>query len=291
MKSEKRFYTLIAIPGVLYLCTLVIFPIISTIIYSLQKYDFINPSKKIVWLYFANYLKIFHDPSFWIAAKNTLIFVLSGIFFEFIFGLIIALLLNKLFTKNNFVTSLILMPSIMAPIAVGLIFRFMFNSEFGIYSYILNKIGLFNGVSLLGSKATALGTVIVADIWEWTPFVAIILLAGLIALPAEPFEAARIDGANSFGVLTKITLPLLKPVIRIALLLRVVDIIKEFDKLFVMTYGGPGNASEILNFTAYRINYINFDMGLGSAYVVIIMIIIILISMGLFRVLRSTDAY
>ena len=289
MRGEKKFYIFFALPGLIYIFAVTLVPIILTLIYSFQKYFFTKPTDKIMWVGFSNYLKIFQSEYFWSSMQNTVIFLIVGVAIEFILGLIIALLFDAAFKKNNIATSLILLPSIAAPLVVGLIFRYMYNAEFGIASFVLNKLGLFNNISLLGNKNTALGAIISADIWQWTPFVAIILLSGLIGLPHEPFEAARIDGANYFGILRRITLPLLKPVIRIVILLRIVDVIKEFDKIFVMTYGGPGVASEVLNFTAYRVNYVNFDMGLGSAYVMLILIIIILISIFLVKVLKTEE--
>lgn len=290
MKSKDKFFTLISLPAILYLLSLVLFPLVLTIYLSFYKYNFIeNPFNEIKWIGLNNYINIFTDSNFWNSTMNTGIYLVLGILFELLIGLIIALLLFNLFENTSIVTSLILLPSIIAPIVVGFIFRFTFNPQFGIFDYVLRMMGFLKENSILGNYATALLGIIIADIWQWTPFVAIIIFSGLIALPSEPYEAARIDGANDFVILTKITLPSLKPVIIIVALIRIADIVREFDKIFVMTYGGPGRASEVLNFTAYRINYINFDMGIGSAYVVIIFAVVILLSLAIFKTFYTQE--
>lgn len=290
MKSKDKFFALISLPAILYLLSLVLFPLVLTIYLSFYKYNFIeNPINEIKWIGLNNYINIFTDSNFWNSTMNTGIYLVLGILFELLIGLIIALLLFNLFENTSIVTSLILLPSMIAPIVVGFIFRFTFNPQFGIFDYVLRMMGFLKESSILGNYTTALLGIIIADIWQWTPFVAIIIFSGLIALPSEPYEAARIDGANDFVILTKITLPSLKPVIIIVALIRIADIVREFDKIFVMTYGGPGRASEVLNFTAYRINYINFDMGIGSAYVVIIFAIVILLSLAIFKTFYTQE--
>jgi multiple sugar transport system permease protein len=284
LKQNNKFFALISLPGIIYLLSIVLFPIIFTVYLSFHKYNFIEtPLSNIRWIGLGNYITIFKDSTFWNSTLNTGIYLVVGVVVELVIGLGIALLIFRLFKNQNIVTSLILLPSMMAPIVIGLVFRFMFNPQFGVFDFILSKMGLVVANSVLGNRSTALLGIIFADIWQWTPFIAIIILSGLIALPHEPFEAARIDGANGLEILTNITLPLLRPVLTVAILIRMADIVREFDKIFVMTYGGPGAASEVLNFTAYRINYINFDMGVGSAYVVVIFAIVILLSVAVFK--------
>ncbi len=291
IKKEKQFYRVLIVPGVVFLFAIIIIPIVLTFIFSFQNYNFANPSQKIIWVGFKNYFTVLTDRVFGLSLLNTIIYVFSAVSVEFVLGLIVALLIFRVLSTRNIIISLFLLPSIMAPIVIGMIFRFTLNTEYGLFSYLLNKIGLFRGISILGDKRTALGSIIVADIWQWAPFIAVIILAGLITLPEEPFEAAKIDGASELTILTRITLPLLVPVIRIAVMLRIVDVIKEFDKIFVMTEGGPGMASETVNFYAYRVNFRFFDMGKGSAQVIIIMIIIVLFSIILFKILKTNVEY
>ncbi len=274
------------IPGTLFLALIIVMPIISTFIMSLKEYNFIKP-RSAYWVGMANYVEILTDASFWTSVYHTFVYVFFAVSIEFVLGLGIAVLFFNLSNDKSILMSLILLPSVMSPVVVGLIFRYMLNTEFGLLSFALNKIGLFKTVSLLGNASTALPSIIAADIWQWTPFVTLMLLAGLIALPTEPYEAAHIDGAGPLTVLFQITLPLLIPVIRVAIMLRIVDVIKEFDKIFVMTEGGPGTASETLNYLSYRVNFRYFNMGLGSAQVIIILAIIIAISIVIIKSFKS----
>ncbi len=274
------------IPGIAFLSLIIIVPIISTFVMSLKEYNFIKPQAS-YWVGLSNYISIVKDPNFWVSAYHTLIYVISAVSIEFVLGLAIALLFFNLSNDKSILMSFILLPSVMSPVVVGLIFRYMLNTEFGLFSFLLNKVGLFRDVSILGNTATALPAIIAADIWQWTPFLTLMLIAGLIALPTEPYEAARIDGAGGFTILFKITLPLLIPVIRVSLMLRIVDVVKEFDKIFVMTEGGPGTASETMNYLSYRVNFRYFDMGFGSAQVIIILLIILAISVVIIKSLKS----
>jgi multiple sugar transport system permease protein len=284
--KKERYYLTMMIPGIAFLSLIIIVPIISTFVMSLKEYNFIKPQTS-HWVGLSNYISIVKDPNFWISAYHTLIYVISAVSIEFVLGLAIALLFFNLSNDKSVLMSFILLPSVMSPVVVGLIFRYMLNTEFGLFSFLLSKAGLFKDVSILGNTATALPAIIAADIWQWTPFLTLMLIAGLIALPTEPYEAARIDGAGGFTILFKITLPLLIPVIRVSLMLRIVDVVKEFDKIFVMTEGGPGTASETMNYLSYRVNFRYFNMGFGSAQVIIILLIILAISVVIIKSLKS----
>ncbi|MFA5570351.1 MAG: carbohydrate ABC transporter permease [Sphaerochaetaceae bacterium] len=255
---------------------------------SLQSYNFTRPSAK-SWIGLKNYADIFTDSLFWESIWHTVVYTVVAVASEFFLGLLIALLFYRISKENSPLMSLFILPSVISPVVVGLIFRYMLNTEFGYFTYLLNKVGLFKNIALLGNVKTALGSVIAADIWQWTPFLALMLLSGMITLPQEPFEAAKVDGASQLDTLIHIMLPLLKPVIRVSLMLRIADAVKEFDKLFVMTEGGPGTASETLNYLSYRINFRYFQMGRGSALVFIILIFIILLSIVVLRTLSVKE--
>jgi len=276
------------IPGTIFLIIVILAPIISTFVMSLQSYNFTRPSAK-SWIGLKNYADIFTDSLFWESIWHTVVYTVVAVASEFFLGLLIALLFYRISKENSPLMSLFILPSVISPVVVGLIFRYMLNTEFGYFTYLLNKVGLFKNIALLGNVKTALGSVIAADIWQWTPFLALMLLSGMITLPQEPFEAAKVDGASQLDTLIHIMLPLLKPVIRVSLMLRIADAVKEFDKLFVMTEGGPGTASETLNYLSYRINFRYFQMGRGSALVFIILIFIILLSIVVLRTLSVKE--
>ena len=229
LSKKNRYYIMLMIPGCLFLLSLIIAPIISTFLMSLQSYNFTKPDAK-SWIGLKNYVDIFKDALFWESVRHTVVYVVGAVGLEFVLGMLIALLFFRLTKENSPMMSFFILPSVISPVVVGLIFRYMLNTEFGFFTFLLNKIGMFENVALLGNAKTALQSVIAADIWQWTPFLALMFVAGLLALPSEPFEAARVDGASAFDTLFRITLPLLKPVIRVLLMMRVADVVKEFDK-------------------------------------------------------------
>ena len=279
---------MLMIPGCVFLLVVIVAPIISTFSMSLTNYNFTKPQSK-TFVGFKNYIDIFKDPFFWETAWHTLIYVVSAVALEFSLGTLLALFFFRLNKENSILMSFFILPSVISPIVVGLIFRYMLNTEYGFFTYFLNNLGLFKGVALLGNSATALPSVIVADIWQWTPFMTLMIISGLISLPTEPYEAAKVDGASGATIFFRITLPLLIPVVRVSLMLRIADVIKEFDKIFVMTDGGPGTATETLNYYSYRVNFRYFTMGKGSALVTIILVFILIISVIMIKMMKSVN--
>ena len=279
---------MLMIPGCVFLLVVIVAPIISTFSMSLTNYNFTKPQSK-TFVGFKNYIDIFKDPFFWETAWHTLIYVVSAVALEFSLGTLLALFFFRLNKENSILMSFFILPSVISPIVVGLIFRYMLNTEYGFFTFILNNLGLFKGVALLGNSATALPSVIVADIWQWTPFMTLMIISGLISLPTEPYEAAKVDGASGATIFFRITLPLLIPVVRVSLMLRIADVIKEFDKIFVMTDGGPGTATETLNYYSYRVNFRYFTMGKGSALVTIILVFILIISVIMIKMMKSVN--
>jgi multiple sugar transport system permease protein len=194
---------------------------------------------------------------------------------QLVLGMGIALLLQRQVVAQGLIRTALLLPMMTTPVVVGLIWRFMFNPTQGIVNYLLGLIGI-PGPNWLGGLQTGLLSVMIADIWEWTPFMVLILLAALQTLPQEPYEAAAIDGASTWQTFLHITLPLLRPTIVVAVLLRAIDSFKTFDLVYVMTNGGPGTSTETLSFYTYKWGFKFFQMGYASAlsFVMLIMVII-----------------
>jgi multiple sugar transport system permease protein len=194
---------------------------------------------------------------------------------QLLLGMGIALLLQRQVIARGLLRTALLLPMMTTPVVVGLIWRFMYNPTQGILNYLLGQVGLPTP-NWLGSLQTGFIAVMIADIWEWTPFMVLILLAALQTLPQEPFEAAAIDGASAWQAFLHITLPLLRPTIVVAVLIRAIDSFKTFDLVYVLTNGGPGTSTETLSFYTYKWGFKFFQMGYASAlsFVMLIMVII-----------------
>ena len=217
-------------------------------------------------------------------------FVSASVSSQLILGFAMALLINRPHIKGiGVVRTLIILPMSITPIVVGLMWRILYNPSFGLINAFLGLLGIV-GPEWLGSKDTALLSVILVDIWQWTPFMFLMMTAGLQSLPAEPFEAALVDGASGFQILRLITLPLMKPIILVAVLFRIIDGFKvsTFDSIFIMTKGGPGSITQTLNIYAFLTGFEWFNLGYASAMVVFTLVLLTIIGrlflrMGVFR--------
>lgn len=268
--EEKSLIVTLMVPfGILIALTAV--PLVFTFWNSLFSWNLMYPdSRKFIW--FGNFLQLATDSLFWNAAGNTLYQVTVTVAGQLLLGLLIALLLDRSFLGVGILRSLYLFPMMTTPIVAGLAWRMFFNGDFGIINYFLNLVGL-PGPNWLGDPAWAMPAVILTDWWLSTPFVTMILLAGLKSMSQEPYEAARIDGATWFQTFRFVTLPQLTPMILLATLFRVMDAIKRFDSIFVMTAGGPGNATETFNLYAYNKTFVDLDIGYGAALSVLMLVV------------------
>lgn len=263
-------------PAVLILATISLFPFVYSLWLSLNKWNLADRTATWTLVGLKNYITIFTtDPFFGSAIKATFIFLGGAVVVEMILGLAIALLLNDEFRGQGLIRTMIMLPLMTTPVVVGLIWRFMYNPERGMVNYLLSLVGI-TGPDWLGRHQTAMPAVIFADIWEWTPFVALIVLAALQALPREPFEAALIDGASAWQSFRYITFPLIQPALLVALLIRLMDAFKTFDLIYVLTLGGPGVSTQALSLYTYKYGFKFFRMGYASAlsYIMIILMII-----------------
>jgi multiple sugar transport system permease protein len=230
------------------------------------------------------------DPYFWTIIRNTAVQVFGTVSLQVVIGVLLALLFSRAARGMNFARGLIMLPMMTTPVVVGVIWRFMVNPDFGIINYLLSVVGL-HGPDWLGRPVLAMATVIAADVWLSTPFVTVILVAGISSLPIEPFEAATVDGATSWQTFVHITMPLLSPVIWVAVMFRLIDALKRFDSIVIMTAGGPGNATETLNLFAYSNAFTMMDAGYGSSLAVLLFLLIGFISIfTIRRVQRSGNA-
>lgn len=252
-------------PGAVILALVVAFPLAYSINLSLRKYSQVIPGHTGQWAGLDNYRRLLSDADFGATVVTTVIFTVSAVALEMLLGTCLGIMLDRLTRFRRAVTSVLLLPMIVTPLIVGLLFNFAFNAQFGYLTWALNLVGLSPEQGLLNKGSTALVVLVAVDVWEWLPFVALIVMAGLRALPASPFEAASIDGASLWQTYRFIMLPMLKPVLVVAVLFRATEAIREFDKVFVLTGGGPGSSTTVNDLYQYRISFHEWDLSYGAA--------------------------
>lgn len=270
---------LFSLPGLLFVFAFMIFPIFYNLLLSFQNMTISNLRGDRDFIGFANYATIFQDPLFTLSFRNSIIFTFLCIVFQFAIGFLLALYFNKKFPGRDAMRSLMLLAWMLPMIITAALFKWLFAGDHGIINYVLLSLGIIEQpIFWLSNSSTALYSTIVANIWVGIPFNMIILLGGLQSLPLHLYEAAKIDGANRFQQFTRITWPLLKPTIYILLMLGIIYTFKVFDLIFMMTGGGPVNASTVFPLYAYRLAFIQFDFSLGATVASFMFLILIIIA-------------
>jgi len=272
LRLQKSGSYFVMMPGLILLFLFSVYPFLFLVKISFQKYSPIGTVNPYVG--FDNYIQLFQDHNFWNAIKVTVIFVMSTVSLEFVIGLGLAVILNQLRFGERVIQSLILIPIAMAPTVVGLMFRFMMNDQYGVLNYFAEMLGLPR-TAWLSEPSLALPALIATDVWQWTPFMMIILLAGLKGIPDEPYEAARIDGASSWQTFRYVTIPQLSKIIYIALLLRIIDAFRIYDTVYMMTKGGPVNVTSTLSWIVYDKGFKFLEFGYGAAICVVLLIFVV----------------
>lgn len=264
--SQRTFLLACLLPVLVFLALVAVGPTAVALIDSLRELSLLVFGERGKFIGLTNYRELLSgDTKFYSAILHTLFFVAIVVPFEFVLGLAVALWINRQFRGRRLVLTIIMIPTMTAPVVVGMMWRFLLMPSFGVITSYLNSLGFFVETPIFSDGTTAFVALMVIDIWEWTPFVMLILLAGLTAMPRAPIEAATLDGASRWQILLHVELPLLRPLIIIALLLRSIDASKVFDIVYILTGGGPGNATEMVSTFAYRTNFIIWNMGYGAA--------------------------
>jgi multiple sugar transport system permease protein len=278
-------------PTLCLLFLFVVYPTLATIQFSLSRIDITGEGLVQDFVGLENFTRAFRDPLIIEAAGRTLKWVAIVTAAEVLLGLGLALLVSSGIRWRGLVISLLILPIILPPVSVSIAWRFSYQEQFGVYNYLLSLVGL-GPVFWLSDRNIALYSVLAADIWQATPFVFLLLLAGLEALPTDPFEAAAIDGANRWQIFRAITLPLLRPTLLVVILLRAIDAARIFDKIFVMTNGGgPGTSTETLTMSIYKTAFIQFDFGYAAALSFLFQLILVALgTIYVRRVLREGQA-
>lgn len=264
-------YLLLA-PAFGLLAAILIYPILYNIYLSFWDWRFTAPADR-AFINLDNYIYLFtEDPVFWKVFRFTMTFTALTIGLEFIIGLISALLLNGIRTLQRIFSSMLLLPYMVAPIAVGLIWKLLWAREFGLVNYFLTTLG-FDRVNWLGEGTNAALAVVIAEVWRSTPFVTLILLAGLTSIPSDIMEAALVDGASRWHTFRYITLPLLAPSITVALVFQTIFKLRVFDLIFIMTNGGPGTDTLPLGILVYRTYFRYMNGGYAAAQSVVLLLL------------------
>ena len=256
---------------VLVLVAILIFPLAFSFVVSLQDFELTKIGQQ-RFIGLENYVNLISNESFWTAMRNTIVFVVVAVGIEVVLGFGLALLLhNKATFLRGFFRSTLLTPMFITPIAVGLIFRFLTNSQLGVITIGLKSLGIY--IDLFSPKLALLSIALI-DVWQWTPFVFLILLSGMYAIPRNLFEASELDGASTTRTLLFITLPLLKRVLMIVLLLRAIDLFRAFETIVATTQGGPGAATYTLPVMIWETAFVNFQMGDAAAASIVLLVIV-----------------
>jgi|TARA_B110000263_G_C15300720_1_gene507835 multiple sugar transport system permease protein len=277
------------LPLVFFLLTIELWPFLQMLHQSFHHLSFTQPTLNGEFAGLGNYRKAMNSESMMSSIGLTLKYMLIALPLEVLLAIFFSVLLSYHLKLKKYVLPILLIPMILAPIVVGLSAKLNLNPDFGIIGIFLKNLGI-SPSGLLTSANTAFLTIIVVDIWQWTPFLIMIFLASILAMPKEPFEAALIDGADRFQIFRYLTLPFLTPIIIIGILLRLTDAYKLFDQVYIMTGGGPGSSTELLTIFAYKLNFKFWNLGYGSAAVAILFLISFIISFFFVKLTYKEEA-
>ncbi|MGR9349318.1 carbohydrate ABC transporter permease (plasmid) [Rhizobium leguminosarum] len=288
LERRRLFFILMTLPAVIYVLVIGVWPLAQGIWFSLYEYNLLKPART-HFVGLGNYIDLLSDTVTRGAFVNTVIFTVGAVTVELLLGFAIALALWRDDRFNRICLALILIPVTITPLVVGLIFRALLLADYGLVGYYLAEFGISNPRGLFANANSALATLIFVDIWEWTPLVALILLAGLKALPGDILEASEVDGATALQRLRIIVIPLMLPSILLALTLRTIDAFRIFDSVYVTTGGGPGNATNTLMLHAVKQGLEFFNIGRASAISNLTLICIAVIAAGFILLIRKAD--
>jgi len=283
--SSRRYIWWWAAPAAILFLVIILIPFITALTYSFRALSFTDSTAAGQYIGVENYRKLVFDDDFYNSFKVTFLYMLPAVSLQGILGLSIALLISNVVRRARVLIPIMLLPTLLTPVVIGLVGTLTLNPDFGVIGQLLNRSGLIKE-AVLGSGTWALPAIIAVDTYQWTPFVAVILTAGLLALPKEPYEAAQVDGASRIQTFFRVTMPLLWPYFVVAVLIRVIDAFRIFDIIWVMTRGGPGTVTETVAVYAYRHTFRYWDIGYGSALIMVIFVFISILVEYLYKALQ-----
>uniref|UniRef100_A0A7C3WUK3 Sugar ABC transporter permease n=1 Tax=Thermofilum pendens TaxID=2269 RepID=A0A7C3WUK3_THEPE len=271
----KRLSFLLLLPALAMLLFVTAYPIAGTLYFSLHKYNLITGEFKFVGL--QEYIELLQDPVFQVSVRNTLVFSVSATLAQTFLGLAIAVLVNQEVRGRQWVIPLIVLPNMFSVVIVSSMWKLMLDYDTGLVNYILKALGL-QPQAWLSSVQLALPSIVIIDTWQWTPICFLIFYAGLQSIPRELYEAALVDGASPLRTFWSITLPMLKPYIALVLLLRSIDTFRLFDKVYLLTGGGPAHSTETISLYIFKTGLVFWEIGKASAASFIMLALILVVS-------------
>lgn len=281
--TDRRLAGLFISPALALLLFLSVFPLVWALYLSFTDYS-ATRDVGANWVGLHNYTDIITSADTHQRALTTLIFVIGAVGLETVLGFAIAYLISRRVRARGALTTLFLTPMMLSPVVVGLFWKFMLDVQFGVVNSFLGSLGL-GRVTWLTEKKLALLSLIVVDTWQWTPFIMLIALAGLTAVPKYLYEAAEIDRASEWFKFRRITLPLVWPLLLIAILFRAIEAFRLFDLVYILTAGGPGSSTETLSYQIYKVAFFGFDTGRASAYGILMVVVVIILAQFYLRYL------
>jgi multiple sugar transport system permease protein len=285
--TERNLQILFPLPAVVFIGLLMVFPILYTLYLSFTNWN-LTSGMEPSFVGLNSYLRVFSEPRFLHALGRTFTFTVFAVAIEVVLGVAIALILNRAFIGKSVAKLLLLLPLVATPVAVGIVFNLFYDPTIGLLNFALHAIGLPQG-RWVSSENSVIASLVLVDVWQWTPMITLIVLAGLAGLSEEPVEAARVDGASDWQILRFVTIPMVMPVILTAMILRLIDALKTFDIIFAMTGGGPGYASETLNIMGFKYSFEYFRMGQSSVILVALFLVVLICSLGIMKLRASSE--
>jgi multiple sugar transport system permease protein len=288
LERQNRTFWMFVLPAVAITLVCLLLPVGRGVQISFTNLDFLKNTNEFVGL--ANYVKALSDPEFYWALGRNVLYVVIVVIFNFLIGFGMALVCNRRFAGERVVRTVLIFPMLLIPVAAAILWRFMYNYDIGVINKTLASLGI-GRVNWLGSPDMVLYSIIITDIWAWTPWMFLILLAGLEGIPLEPIEAARIDGASGWGLVRYVILPLMRPVTRVAVSLKAIETFRTFDYVWVMSRGGPGSYSDIMSTFVYKQAYKNQAYGYSGAISFLVLVLMVAASIVVLRrvILRGEE--
>ncbi|HKK64808.1 MAG TPA: sugar ABC transporter permease [Clostridia bacterium] len=277
---QKSTPLMFLLPSLIIMAFILLVPIIMGLRLSFFEWLMRDISEEPIFVGLRNYIELFKSDNFRTSVSVTIRFVLSVVVIEIVAGLILALLLESGLKGMRFFRTLFVLPIMVAPVVVGVMWRFMYNPSYGKINYLLMQLG-FDRVGWLSNPDIALTSVIIADVWQWTPFVFLLALAALQGIPQDLSDAAVVDGANYMQKLLRIKLPYIASILGVTAILRLIDAFRSLVVIFNLTYGGPGVSTEVMSLHLYKSAFVSQRLGLASAIAVLLLLLIVILSLGL----------